>query len=87
MAEFWAFIKVIPGIVRLVESFVEWYVQTQIDSMKAEHREGIKKAIQDHDQRELEKAIGSPIAGEHSGIPGTVIVDGPLPGVREPSKD
>jgi hypothetical protein len=81
-------LKALPGAVTLanklteaVESFIVWYVNNRRDAMKAEHRAAIKKAFEQHDQRDLEKAIGNPNAGEPSNLPGTVIRDS-LPGVH-----
>jgi hypothetical protein len=65
-----------------VENFVTWFINNRIDQMAKENRDAIKKAVVDQDQRDLEKAIGSPTAGEPSGIPGTVIRDA-LPGVKK----
>lgn len=80
MATFIAFIQAVPAIKLLVDQFVAIYVQFQIAAMKAEHRNAIKKAIEDQDQRELERAIKSPQAGEQTELPGTTIRDS-LPNV------
>lgn len=71
----------LPWLKQKVDEFIAWYVQIQIDSMKKDIQDGIRKAILDHDQRDLERAIGNSNAGEPSGIPGTSIVDD-LPGVH-----
>jgi hypothetical protein len=78
-------IKAIPIIDRWFQSLLTFYVNSQIDKMERANFEAVKKAIYDRDQRDLEKAIGSPNAGESSHNPDTVIVDG-LPGVRGPSE-
>lgn len=75
--------KVIPVLKNIWDELVAEYVAKKIEEMKRENREAIKKAINDYDQRELEKALGNPNPGEHSGLPGTVIVD-ELPGVPNP---
>jgi hypothetical protein len=59
---------------------VEWFNRS-VDKMQTENLAAIKKALSDYDQRELEKAIGNPNAGEPSGNPGSTIVD-ELPGVQ-----
>lgn len=43
--------------------------------MHKEDREAIRKAIYEHDQRDLERQIGSSSPGEVSNAPGTIIVD------------
>lgn len=45
--------------------------------MKKEGREAIRKSLDEHDQRNIEKIIGSPTAGKPSGDPGAVVVDKP----------
>lgn len=81
MATFISLIQSIPVLVDLVERFVALYVASRIGSMKKEHREGIKKALAEQDQRDLERAIGSPVAGLPSGVPGTEVRP-TLPGVK-----
>jgi hypothetical protein len=78
-----AVIQLIPTVEGWVQSFIAFYVVQQINSMKAENRDAIKKAFDEKDQRDLEKAIGNPAAGEPSGIPGTEHRD-TLPGVPNP---
>lgn len=70
-------IAVIPVLVATFDEFVAWYVESRIAKMKVENREAIKKAIETNDQRPVENVIGSPSAGEPSGIPGSTIVDQP----------
>lgn len=74
-------IKLVPIVDKWVERFVVWYAENQIATMVKENREAMKKAIEAQDQRDLEKVIGNPNAGEPSGTPGTVIRDS-LPGVK-----
>lgn len=75
-----AFFKAIPIVNSWVQTFVVWYVNSQIDAMKAEDVAALKKAVIEKDQRDLEKAIGNPNAGGASGIPGVEHRD-TLPGV------
>lgn len=77
-----AFFKAIPVLDSWLQGFVAWYVQREISHMKKEVRDGIRKAITDHDQMDLEKAIGNPNPGSHSGIPSTVVRPS-LPGVHK----
>ncbi len=78
-------IKAWPTLKSWVESFMKFYVEREIANMKKEDREAIKKAINEQDQRDLEKQIGYSKAGEASGLPGAVIVDS-LPNVGMPKK-
>lgn len=80
-----ALVKAVPIIGHWVDELTALYVAGRIEKMEKEHRDGIKKAINEQDQRDLEIAIGSPHAGEASGLPGAVIVDS-LPGVVHKSK-
>lgn len=73
-------IKAIPIINGWVQGFITLYVNSAIDRMSAENIAAIKKAIEQHNQIDLEKAVGNPHAGEPSDLPGTVIRD-KLPGV------
>lgn len=76
-----AIFKAIPSLQALWDGLVSMYVESQIASMKAENRAAIQKALQDQDQRDLEKAIGSPNAGKEVPANGSEIVDS-LPGVK-----
>lgn len=76
-------IKVIPIIDGWIQLFVSAYVANQIDTMKKENKDAIRKAIQDHDQRDLEKAIGNQNAGKPSGDAGSTIIDHPPPGLSD----
>lgn len=75
-----AFLGSIPVLGRLVEQFIAWYVNKQIDKMSAENATVIRKAIEEKDQRDIERTMGSSKAGKPSGIDGTTVVDS-LPGV------
>ncbi len=77
-----AIFKAIPALQKLFESLMALYVQRQIDQMDKELLNAIARALKEKDQRDIEKAIGSPRAGEPSGTPGTVIIDHPPPGVK-----
>lgn len=81
-----ALIKAIPVFQQWVERFMAWYIERQIAGMRQENRDAIRKAFEQHDTRDLEKAIGNPHAGEPSELPGTVVRD-TLPGVHNPSGD
>ena len=72
-----AVIKAIPAIQSFVDSFIVFYTNSEIDKMSASNLAAIKKVLNDKDQRDLEKAIGSPTAGKPSGDAGAVILPGP----------
>lgn len=75
-----AILKAIPTLKAWFDWFVAEYTRREIATMKAEIRAGIRKAIDEQDQRDLERAMGSTKPGKPSGLPGAVIVDD-LPGV------
>lgn len=84
-----ALIQIVPTIKSAFDAFVSFYVSRQIEGMRSEHREGIRRAILEHDQRTLEQTIRSPVAGQPSGLPGSHLRD-TLPGVnglRDPQRD
>jgi hypothetical protein len=83
MALLLSLIKAIPALRDIFERLVSLYIQSEISSMKSENLNAVRMAITEHDQRDLEKAIGSPTAGIASGDPGSVIIDHP-PGVHKP---
>lgn len=77
-----ALAKAVPIIDGWIQMLMKEYFKSQIESMKKENLDAIRQAIDDHDQRYLEKLIGSKKAGELSGTPGAVIVDH-IPGVSD----
>ncbi len=74
-------VKAVPIFNSWVEKFVAFYIEKQISDMVRQNREAIRKAIDGHDQREAERALGNPNPGGPSNVPGVVIVDS-LPGVK-----
>lgn len=73
--------KALPVLKEWFEDLVVAYVNHSVDNMKKKNREALEKALNGRDQRDLEKAIGSPTAGKPSGDPGTIISDRPPPNV------
>jgi hypothetical protein len=67
-------LKAIPALKDAVDRFIAFYVQQEYLAMKKANQDGIKKAIEQHDQRSLEAAIGSTKAGEVSNRPGAIVV-------------
>lgn len=76
-----ALFKAIPVLKEWFDDLITAYVNHSIDTMRKENREALGKALNGRDQRDLEKAIGSPTAGKPSGDPGTIISDRPPPNV------
>jgi hypothetical protein len=74
------FFNAIPIFANILEMFVKWYVEKQYADMRQENRDAIKRAINEHDQRDAEKMLGNPNVGVPTGI--GVIRDGP-PRVRD----
>ncbi|NJO18770.1 MAG: hypothetical protein HC838_00090 [Spirulinaceae cyanobacterium RM2_2_10] len=77
-----AIFEAIPAIKSLFEQFVIFYLNSKIASMASENRDALKKAIEGKDQRDLEKVLANPNAGEPSRIDGVRIRDS-IPGVRD----
>jgi len=76
-----AIAKAIPIVDKWIQTLVAQYVNLRIETMRSENIKAIRSALIDHDQRELERSIGSKTPGEVSGDAGAVIVD-KLPGVE-----
>lgn len=66
-----AFFKALPILKTFWDGLVAAYIAREVSKMKKENVEAIRKAVDEHDQREIEKLLGSPKAGLPSGIPGT----------------
>jgi hypothetical protein len=75
-------LKAIPVIDSWFQQLVALYVAARIATMKKENRDAVRKAVEEHDQRDLEGASGSPHPGEHSGETSSEIIEGPPPGVN-----
>lgn len=76
-----SFITLIPQLKAWFDDLVAAYVALKLASMKQENRDALKKALTEYDQRDLEKAIGSPNPGEASGDAGATIIDHVPPGM------
>lgn len=77
-----AILKFLPWAKSVIDEIIAGLVAARIAEMKAANRTAIKVLIEKQDQRDAERALGSPRAGEPSGIPGSEIRDR-LPGVDE----
>jgi hypothetical protein len=75
-----ALFKAFPVMQGWWNALVAAYIQKQADKFDKAVMDGIRKAIYEQDQRDLEKAIGNPNAGKPVPLPGSEIVDD-LPGV------
>ena len=80
-----AIIKAIPIIKKWVDLFMVYYFNYTVDKMRKEDRAAIRKAIDEQDQRDLEKQIGDRHPGENSNLPGTGLRDS-LPNVVQDPK-
>ena len=81
-----AIIKAIPTIKSWVDQLMVLYFKSQVASLRAADREAIRKAIDEHDQRDLENQIGSNNAGKPSGIAGSHYTSN-IPGVTDKLQD
>ena len=76
------FIISIKALRKAIEAFIVYWTKLNIDRMREENRLALRKALDEKDQRDLEKALGSPKAGLPSGNEGSIILDpNELPGV------
>jgi hypothetical protein len=80
-----AIFKAIPYLKQVWDSIVAEYIAHEYATMKKEDQDAVKKALETHDQRELERLLDPATAGEHSGAPGTIIVPD-LPNVNRMPK-
>lgn len=76
-----AVLKAIPVLDSWFQQLAVLYFNMQVSNMKAENRDAVRKALAEHDQRDLEKATGNPNPGQHSGETTSEIISGPPPGV------
>lgn len=66
-----ALFQSVPDLKKIWDDVISAYINSQIESMTAENKAAIRKAVYEQDQRDLEHAIGSPREGAASDIPGT----------------
>jgi len=78
-----ALAKAIPIINQWIEELTTAYAVSKMAALKKENLDAIRKAINERDQRDLEKAVGNHHPGEPSGDAGSVIIDEPPPGVHQ----
>jgi hypothetical protein len=77
-----AIIKAIPIIKEWFDKLWYQYLLIEHDSLLTKNREGVKKLVEKHDQRDIEKQIGSTKVGLPSGHADAVLFDS-VPGVRD----
>lgn len=63
-----AFFKAIPALKDILDRFIAFYVQRELENFKKENAEAIRKAIHEKDQRDIEKALGSKLKGQPTGL-------------------
>ena len=81
-----ALLRAIPTVRMWWEKLVAYYLQKEIDSIHKRDLEAIRKAIYEHDQRELEREFFNIDPGKPSKIDGIEHRDslpGVLPGAGE----
>lgn len=76
-----AIFKAVPTLKTWWDQLLTMYVKHSINEMHEADKEALRKALNEHDQRDLETQLGSTISGEASGAPGTELRD-TLPGVQ-----
>jgi hypothetical protein len=79
-----ALVKSLPWLKDQVDAFIAWYLERELEGMKAENAAAILKCSRDKDQRDLEKAIGNSNPGVPSGIG---VIRNDLPGLPHPPAD
>lgn len=79
-------IKLIPALKSAWDSFISWYVKKEIDKMKEDDKKALRKAVDEQDQRDLERQMFSIEPGAKSNLPGTTIRT-ELPNVGMPSAE
>jgi hypothetical protein len=84
MGTFISILKAIPIVDKWFQALMVAYSKAMVGRWEKANAEGLRKALNEHDQIDLEKAIGSSTAGLPSGDAGAVIVDAPPPGVPQP---
>lgn len=77
-----AIAKAIPALRDILNQLSAAWMAMEYANLRQEQRDAIKKAIGEHDQRDLEKSIGNPKAGMPSGDDGAVVLPGKPPGVH-----
>jgi hypothetical protein len=77
-----AIARAVPVIAEFLEKLSVAFTASRLASFRKENLEALRKAVKEYDQRDLEKAIGNPNAGEPSGDAGSEIVDSIPPGVN-----
>ena len=65
-----AFFQAFPKAKEWFDQLLAMYIESQIDNMKSEHKDAIKKAIGKNDQRPIEQIINPGHAGQASGVDG-----------------
>jgi len=64
LSAIYGLIKAIPSLERLFQALFAMYLKAELESRDKEFTLAMRTLISDHDQRALEKAIGSVSAGK-----------------------
>jgi hypothetical protein len=76
-----AVFKAVPILKQWWDQLLVMYIERQKAKLREEIRKAIIYALVEQDQRDIEKAVGNPNAGEPVRVPDSEIVDS-LPGVK-----
>jgi hypothetical protein len=79
-----ALFRAIPSLKAWFDDLVALYIHVQLQSMREENRDAIRKAFDTGDQKPIEQAIGNSNPGDHSVVPDSELRD-TLPGVPNQS--
>lgn len=73
-AVIYAVLKAIPPLKDLLDRFLRFYHEQEVQRLRDANVEAIHQARDDQDQRGIERALGNPNAGEPVDLAGSVIV-------------
>lgn len=66
-----ALLNAVPKLKELWDEALVLYIKNEIKKMREKDIQAIRKAVFEHDQRDLEKQLFGDSSGKTSGIPGT----------------
>lgn len=63
-----AFFKAIPALKDIFDKFIAFYIQRELENIKKENSDAIRRAVNEKDQRDIEKMLGSKHEGQPTGL-------------------
>lgn len=81
-----AIFKAVPALKQWWDQLLAMYIAKSIADMHRDDKAAIKKAIEENDQRDLERQVFNSTPGERSDAPNTIIRHDSLPNVLPVSK-